>query len=81
MLLFLIYANRDFWIGMVDMDNSGIMRWVHSCVPTWVKWGLNATDYIGGQCVYMKMSTPDPYWAISDCSESRKYICQQSLGK
>jgi hypothetical protein len=71
-----------YWIGATNIPDTyytGSYTWIWDHGESWsyTNWYYGGGYSYSKQCVYITPSGSD-YWYTSDCSYSRRYICQIS---
>ncbi|KAA0721794.1 L-selectin CD62 antigen-like family member L [Triplophysa tibetana] len=67
------------WIGLSDIDNEGVMKWVDNSALTKQFWGQGEPNDDRGKedCVELSPKKPnEKNWNDIPCSEKRKWICE-----
>ncbi|XP_072020401.1 macrophage mannose receptor 1-like [Amphiura filiformis] len=66
-----------YWIGLSDIDEPGMYKWVDNSPILMTNWDDGQPDDSMGQCVAASSSIPKSgFWADRECTTAMPYVCE-----
>jgi hypothetical protein len=72
------YANSKWWIGLNDLEQTGVWRWQNGTPFDYQHWGAGEPNDISGSehCGELNRFGVDGGWNDEPCEQAQPFVCE-----